>query len=168
MGRPSRGISKSFSSLFNLPKINTATENMSTEDWIVDDQLLKKLVFQGLNSFNSNHDCSVMDSEDEHNDTVENNKNEPPMKTVAEEDEEENLNNDDTPEPDDSNENVSKYTAKESISNPFIETINSNSNSNSNSNEDSTVILPFASNKSVKLPNIKTVCSPDNKKTKLS
>ena len=75
-------------------------------------------MFQGLNSFNSNHDCSVMDSEDEHNDTVENNKNEPPMKTVADEDEEENLNNDDTPEPDDnnkeneynSNENVSKYS----------------------------------------------------------
>ena len=39
--RPSRGISKSFSSLFNLPKINTATENMSTEDWIVDDDLQK-------------------------------------------------------------------------------------------------------------------------------
>ena len=63
--RPSRGISKTFSSLFNLPKINGATENMNTEDWIVDDQLLKKLVFQGLNSYSNNHDCSLMDTEEE-------------------------------------------------------------------------------------------------------
>merc|ERR1712019_242468 len=38
---------------------------MSTVDWIVDDQLLKKLVFQGLNSYGNNHDCSLMDTEDE-------------------------------------------------------------------------------------------------------
>jgi hypothetical protein len=217
--RPSRGISKTFSSLFNLPKINGATENMNTEDWIVDDQLLKKLVFQGLNSYSNNHDCSLMDTEEEteQNDskndskvetksTSKNNsenmengikyemddetivlgklKSSPVKKTVLGSSNsplknlslQENFKqltskvNQDTPEKsnetNDNKENISYmstyYTAKESITNETI-----SDHKSSTSYEDETVVLPFATNESIKLPNIaRSVHSPDNKKTK--
>ena len=53
---PLRGISRTFSSLFSLPSINSATGNISCENWIVDDELLKKLVFEGLNSCSKNRE----------------------------------------------------------------------------------------------------------------
>lgn len=49
--QPLRGISKSFSSLFCLPAINSATNKISCEDWIVEDKVLKKMVYEGLNSY---------------------------------------------------------------------------------------------------------------------
>jgi len=220
--RPSRGISKTFSSLFNLPKINGATENMNTEDWIVDDQLLKKLVFQGLNSYSNNHDCSLMDTEEEneqndskidsknHENTSKNSSNNTGKNEIKYEIDDEtivlgkqnsspvksvlgssnisplknlslqenfkqltspdlNKMNQDTPEKsnetNDNKENIShmsQYTAKESITNETI-----SDHKSSTSYEDETVVLPFATNELIKLPNIaRSVHSPDNKKTK--
>ena len=46
--RPLRGVSKNFSSLFSLPTINSATQKISCDNWLIDDQILKQLVHEGL------------------------------------------------------------------------------------------------------------------------